>query len=69
MLEPMKLLGNTEKKINKDKNSEKVAHLEITELVLVYCNIINNDYQHDSDVCFVYSCSKQIIWSIIRYFT
>ena len=58
MLEPMKLLGNTEKKINKDRNSEKVAHLEITELVLVYCNIINNDYQHHSDVLYTFVPKK-----------
>ena len=58
MLEPMTLLGNTEKKINKDRNSEKVAHLEITELVLVYCIIINNDYQHDSEVLYTFVPNK-----------
>ena len=58
MLEPMKLLGNSEEKITKDKNSEKVAHLEITELVLVYCNIINNDYQHDSEVLYTFVPNK-----------
>ena len=25
-------------------------HLEITEVVLVHCNIVNHDYQHDSRV-------------------
>ena len=40
----MKLLGSTENKITKDKNSENVLHLEITEVVLVHCNIVNNDY-------------------------
>ena len=25
-------------------------HLEITEVVLVYCYIVNNDYQHNSRV-------------------
>ena len=54
----MKLLGNSEKKINKDKNSEKVAHLKITELVLVYCNIINNDYEHDSEVLYTFVPNK-----------
>ena len=46
----MKLLGNTESKITKDKNGENVPHLEITEVVLVYCNIVNNNYQQDSRV-------------------
>ena len=41
--EAMKLLGSTENKITEDKNGEKVPHLKITEVVLVYCNIVNND--------------------------
>ena len=43
----MKLLGSNEFKINKGKNGENVPHLEITEVVLVHCNIVNNDYQQD----------------------
>ena len=43
--ETMKLLGSAESKTTKDKNSENMSHLEITELVLVYCNLVNNDYQ------------------------
>ena len=41
--ETMKLLGSTESKITKEKNGEDVPHLEIVELVLVYCNLVNND--------------------------
>ena len=40
----MKLLGNTKSNITKDKNGENVRHLEITEVVLVHCNIVNNVY-------------------------
>ena len=43
----MKLLGSTGNEITKDKNGENVPHLEITEVVLVHCNIVNNDYQQD----------------------
>ena len=43
----MKLLGRTENKITKDKNGENVPHFGITEVVLVHCDIANNDYQHD----------------------
>ena len=46
--ETMKLLGSTENKITKDKNGENVPNLEIVELVLVHCNLVNNDYQQDS---------------------
>ena len=41
----MKLLGSTENKITRDKNGENVPHLEITKIVLVDCDIANNDYQ------------------------
>ena len=41
----MKLLGSTENGMNKGKNGESVPHLEITEVVLVHYNIVNNDYQ------------------------
>ena len=46
--ETMKLLGSTKNKITKDKNGETVLHLEFTEVVLVHCNMVNNDSQHDS---------------------
>ena len=42
--ETMKLLGSAESKITKDKNGENVPRLEIVELVLVHCNVVNNDY-------------------------
>ena len=50
--ETMKLLGSTENKITKDKNGENVLHLQITEVVLVHCNIVNRDYQQDSRVSY-----------------
>ena len=46
----MKLLGRTESKITKDKNGENVLHLEVVELVLVHCNLVNNDYQQHSRI-------------------
>ena len=48
--ETMKLLGSTQNKITKDKNGENVPYLEITEVVLVHWNIVNNDYHQDSRV-------------------
>ena len=49
--ETVNLLGSNENKTAKDKNGENLPHLEITEVVLVHCNIVNNDYQQDSRVC------------------
>ena len=54
----MKLLGSTENKITKDKIGENVLHLEITEVVLVHYNIVNNDYQHDSRVLYTFVPNK-----------
>ena len=53
-----KLLGSTKNKITEDKNRENVPHLEITEVVLVHCNIVNNDYQQDSRVLYPYVPNK-----------
>ena len=54
----MKLLGSTKNKITKDKNRENVPHLEITEVVLAHCNMVNNDYQHDSRVLYTFVPNK-----------
>ena len=57
----MKLLGRTENKISKEKNGENVPHLEITEVVLVHCNIVNNDYQQDSRVLYTFVPNKPFV--------
>ena len=54
----MKLLGSTENKITKEKNEENVPHLETTEVVLVHCDIVNNDYQQDSWVLYTFVSNK-----------
>ena len=36
----MKLLGNTKKDVDADKNSKNVPKLESVEVVLVYCNLV-----------------------------
>ena len=54
----MKLLGSTENEITKDKKGENVPHLEITEVVLVNCNIVNSDYQQHSRVVYTFVPNK-----------
>ena len=54
----MKLLRSTENKITKDKSGEDVPHLEITEVILVHCNIVNNDCQQDSRVLYTFAPNK-----------
>ena len=60
MLTPdtMKLLGSTKNKITKDKIGENVPHFEITEVLLVHCNIVNNDYQQDSRILYTFVPNK-----------
>ena len=56
--ETMKLLESTEGKITEDKDGEIVPHLEIIELVLVHCNLVNNDYQQDSRILYTFVPNK-----------
>ena len=57
-LETMKLLGSTENKITKDKNRENLPHLKVTEVLLVHCNIVNNDYRQNSRVLHTFVSNK-----------
>ena len=50
----MKLLGSTVSKITTDKNSENVPHLEVVEVVLVHYNLVNNDYQQNSRILYIF---------------
>ena len=50
----MKLLGSTVSKINKDKNGENVPNLEVVEVVLVHCNLVNNYYQQESRILYTF---------------
>ena len=54
----MELLRSTESKLTKQENSENMTHLEITKAVLVHCNIVNNNYQHDSRVLYTFVPNK-----------
>ena len=57
-IKTLKLLGSTKNKITKDKNGKNVPHLEITEVVLVHCDIVNNDSQQDSRVLYTFVPNK-----------
>ena len=56
--ETMKLRGSTKSKIAKDENGENVLHLEITEVVLIHCNIVINNYQKNSRVFYTFAPNK-----------
>ena len=65
--ETMKLLGSTENKITKDKNGENIPHLEIIEVVLVHCDIVNNYYQQGSRVSYTFVPNK-LFGSLLEIF-
>ena len=54
----MKLLGSTKNEITKNENGEIEPHLEISEVLLVYSNIVNNDYQQDWRVFYTFVPNK-----------
>ena len=56
----MKLLGSTKSKIAKDESGQNGPHLEITEVELVHCNTVNNDYPQDSRVLYALFPNKSV---------
>ena len=54
----MKLIGSTKSKVTKNENDENVPNLEITEVVLVHYNIVNNNCQQNSRVLYTFVPNK-----------
>ena len=59
--EMVKLLGSTKNRLIKDENGKNVFRLEIVEIVLVYCDIVNNDYQEDSRILYIFVLNKSFL--------
>ena len=58
MSENLKLFGSKEKLIDKTKNEEKQPTLEVVEVVLVQCNLVDHQYQQNSEVLFTFTPNK-----------
>ena len=56
--ETMELLGSTKSKITKGENGENVPRLETTKVVLMHCNIVNNNYQQNSKLMYTFIPNK-----------
>ena len=54
----IKLLRCTKNKLTKDEICENVSHLEVTKVVFVHCNIVNNYYQYGSRVLYTFAHNK-----------
>ena len=59
MFETMQLFGSTKCKITKDENGENVLHLEVAEVLLINCNIVNKD-QQDLRVLYTFFPNKSL---------
>ena len=59
--ETLKLLGSAKKDVDQDKDGEDVQKLESVEVVLVHCNLVNNNYQQTSKVLFTFVPNKKLI--------
>ena len=59
--ETMKLLGSTKNNVNQDEDGEDVPKLESVEVVLMHCNLVNNNYQQASKVLFTFVPNKQFV--------
>ena len=57
--ETMKLLGSTIKDVDQNKDGENAPKLESIEVVLVHCNLVNNNYQQSSKVLFTFVPNEQ----------
>ena len=57
--ETMKLIESSKKDIDQDKEGKNVPKLESAEVVLVHCNLVNNNYQQVSKVLFTFVPNKQ----------
>ena len=45
-------------KITKNQNGENVPYLEITEVLLIHCDVVNNSYQQNSRVLYTFVPNK-----------
>ena len=54
----MESLGSIKSKITKDKNGENMPHLEISEVILIHCNIVKNNYKQNSKVIYTFVPNK-----------
>ena len=54
----MHLLGSTNGKIKKNGNGENMPCLEITEVVLIHCNVVINSYKKNSRVLHTFIPNK-----------
>ena len=68
-LETIKLFNSTKKLIDKAKNGEKVPNVEVVEVVLVLCNLKDNQYQQKPEVLYTFTPNKSYIYLMLNQVT
>ena len=63
--ETMRLSRRTKKDDDQDNNREDVLKLESAKVVLVHCNLFNNNFQHASKVLFIFVPITQLLLHLI----
>ena len=53
--ETMKLFSSTKKLLETTKNGENVPSLEVLEVVLDQCNLVDNQYHQNSEVLYTFT--------------
>ena len=61
----MKLFGSTKELRDKTKKGEKVPSLKVVEVVLVQCNLVDNQYQQKSEVLYIFTLNKYYAYLLI----
>ena len=59
--ETMQLLGSSKEDIDQNKNGENVPRLETVEVVLVHCNLVNNNYEQASKVLLTFVQKNNLV--------
>ena len=60
--ETMKMFGSTKILIDKTKNGENVQTLEVVEVLLLQCNLVDNQYQQKSEVLYIFTSNNSIAY-------
>ena len=57
----MRLFGITKNDADQDEDGEEMLKLESTEVILVHCNLVNNNYQQTSKVLFTFVPKNNLV--------
>ena len=60
-LETMRLFGITKNDADQDEDGEEMLKLESAEVILVHCNLVNNNYQQTSKVLFTFVPKNNLV--------